>query len=90
MAVNITNNELNKFKETLLSKNVIVKFTDKCIKFISEKGLSKEYGAREIIRVINADIKPLLVDELLFGNLSNWGECEIDVEKGKFIVSIQN
>lgn len=90
MAVNITNNELNKFKETLISKNVIVKFTDKCIKFISEKGLSKEYGAREIIRVINADIKPLLVDELLFGDLSNGGECEIDVERGKFIVNIQN
>ncbi|ASW43038.1 AAA family ATPase [Clostridium isatidis] len=90
MAINITKNELNKFKEMLISKKVFVNFTDKCIKFISEKGLSKEYGAREIIRVINADIKPLLVDELLFGDLSNGGECEIDVERGKFIVNIQN
>lgn len=88
MALNITKNELNKFKETLVAKNVTVSFTDECIKYISKKGLSKEYGAREIIRVINTDIKPLLVDELLFGALSNGGQCQIDVKNDNFTVNI--
>lgn len=88
MALKITKNELNKFKETLVAKNVTVSFTDGCIKYISKKGLSKEYGAREIIRVINTDIKPLLVDELLFGALSNGGQCQIDVKNDNFTVNI--
>jgi len=88
MALKITKNELNKFKETLVAKNVTVSFTDGCIKYISKKGLSKEYGAREIIRVINTDIKPLLVDELLFGALFNGGQCQIDVKNDNFTVNI--
>ena len=84
MAIDITNKELNMFKNKLKEKNIDVSFTDKVISFISEKGLSKEFGAREIIRVINSEIKPLLVDELLFGDLSNGGKCKVDIEDNKF------
>lgn len=84
MALKITNKELDKFKNKLKEKNVNLTFSSKCIKTISEKGLSKEFGAREIIRVINSEIKPLLVDELLFGKLSNGGNCSVVVENKKF------
>ena len=84
MAIEITNKELNRFKDKLKDKNIELTFTDRAINFISEKGLSKEFGAREIIRVINSEVKPLLVDELLFGDLSNGGKCNVDIENDKF------
>ncbi|MDV4149621.1 AAA family ATPase [Clostridium sp. AL.422] len=87
MSIDITNKELNKFKDKLKEKEIELSFSDKVIEFISEKGLSKEFGAREILRVINSEIKPLLVDELLFGDLSNGGECRIDLENNKFKIS---
>ena len=85
MALNITKKELNKFNEQLLKKNVKVKFDDECISFIANKGISQEYGAREIIRIINQEIKPMLVDEILFGKLTNGGEINVKVEENKFI-----
>lgn len=84
MAINITNKELNKFKEQLLNKNVYVDFTENCISYIANKGISAEYGAREIIRIINGEIKPLLIDEILFGGLSKGGKIVIKVEDDKF------
>lgn len=84
MAINITNKELNKFKNQLLNKNVYIHFTEDCISHIANRGISVEYGAREVIRIINGEIKPLLIDEILFGKLTNGGNLKIDVEEGKF------
>ena len=85
MALDIARKELNKFNEQLLKKNVKVNFNDKCISYIANKGMSQEYGAREIIRIINQEIKPMLVDEILFGTLSNGGEITLDINDNKFI-----
>ena len=85
MALDIARKELNKFNEQLLKKNVKVNFDDKCIDFVANKGISQEYGAREIIRIINQEIKPMLVDEILFGSLSDGGEITLDVKDNKFI-----
>ena len=85
MALDIARKELNKFNEHLLKKNVKVNFDDKCISFVANKGVSQEYGAREIIRIINQEIKPMLVDEILFGSLNKGGEITLDVKDNKFI-----
>ena len=85
MALDIARRELNKFNEQLSKKNVKINFNDKCISFIASKGTSQEYGAREIIRIINQEIKPMLVDEILFGALSNGGEITLDIKDNKFI-----
>jgi len=85
MALDIARKELNRFNEQLLKKNVKVNFDDKCIDFVANKGISQEYGAREIIRIINQEIKPMLVDEILFGSLSDGGEITLDVKDNKFI-----
>lgn len=87
MALNIARRELNKFNEQLLKKNVKITFDEECVKFIAKSGTSQEYGAREIIRIINQEIKPMLVDEILFGKLSNGGEIAVTNVDGKFIYS---
>jgi ATP-dependent Clp protease ATP-binding subunit ClpA len=86
MALNIARKELENFKETLSKKNVHMTFSEDAALYVAKKGISKEFGAREIIRVINSELKPLLVDEILFGSLNNGGQCSIDVLKDKFII----
>lgn len=89
MANKIVKKELGIFKEKLLSKNVFIEFEKECIEYISKTGLSKEFGAREIIRIINSKIKPLLVDAILFGELKNGGTCTINSHKDEFKLNIE-
>ena len=90
IAKNIVVRELEKFKEQLVSKNITIDFSEDTIIKIAEKGTSKEFGAREIKRIINSDVKPLLVDEILFGILSNGGSCTVKVEEDKFKIYIED
>lgn len=89
MAMEVSRKQLNDFKEKLNSKDIKVNFTDKCVKFVAKIGTSQEFGAREISRVIGSKIKPLLVDEILFGKLSNGGECTIDLKEDEFVLIIK-
>ena len=43
------------------------------------KGMSSNYGAREILRVVQEKIKTYFVDEVLFGQLSTGGTAVIDL-----------
>ena len=79
MALNIARRELNKFNEQLLKKNVKITFDEECVKFIAKNGTSQEYGAREIIRIINQEIKPMLVDEILFGKLRDVYKRQVEI-----------
>ena len=88
MAISITKKELNKLQDKLKHKNINIDFNEDVIKFISDKGLSNEFGAREIIRVIDTSIKPLFIDELLFGSLSKGGNCTIKLEDDKIKLEI--
>lgn len=88
MAKNITLKEIKIFKKLLEPKNISLDFTESCLNHISKKGVSKEYGAREIHRIINSEVKSILVDEILFGKLKDGGNCIIDVEDGKYITKM--
>lgn len=87
MAMLIAKKALREFEEKLLEKNIKLKVTDACYKWIAEKGYSSIYGAREIFRVVQHKIKPYFVDEVLFGNLSNGGTAVIDVKDEEIIIS---
>lgn len=86
MAMEVSRKQLNDFKQKLNARNVNIDFTDKCIEVVAKTGTSQEFGAREISRVIGSKIKPLLVDEILFGQLSNGGKCVVDIEDDKFVL----
>lgn len=88
MALSIAKKELNNFKEMLSKKKVEMEFSEACSRYVAEKGISKEFGAREILRVINSELKPLLIDEILFGKLSGGGKCSVDVINHKFKLNI--
>lgn len=86
MAMLIAKKAIKEFEEKLLEKNIKLKVTDNCYKWIAEKGYSSIYGAREIFRVVQHKIKPYFVDEVLFGNLSNGGTAVIDIKDKEIII----
>ena len=89
MAKAIVQKQLGQFKEQLATKQIEISFAPRAIKFIAEKGVSAEYGAREIIRIIDGQIKPLLVEEILFGKLAKGGKCKIDLAEEEFKIKIE-
>lgn len=86
MALDITKKEISKFKEKLKEKNIEITISNKVLSYISNKGLSREFGGREIKRVINSELKTLLIDEILFGKLSNGGKCFIGLKDNKLVI----
>ena len=89
MAMSIAKKQLNDFRVKLFTKNIEIQFTEECAKHLVKIGTSEEFGAREIARLIASKIKPLLVDEILFGKLSNGGSCQIDVKNEEFELTIK-
>ena len=88
MAEQIVEKKLGELQKLLLQKNVKLSADMDSKELVKKKGISTEFGAREIERVIQGEIKPLLVDEILFGQLKNGGECSLTAADGKFKVGI--
>lgn len=86
MAAAIVDKKLRELGRMLDGKKVRFTVTDAAKTLLKEKGISQEYGAREIERVIGSEIKPLLVDEILFGSLRRGGDCRLDCEDGTFTI----
>ena len=88
MAEQITEKKLGELRKMLLRKNVELSVDRTAGWLVQKKGISAEFGAREIERVIQSEIKPLLVDEILFGTLKNGGKCELTVQGEAFALRI--
>lgn len=86
MAARITEKKLNELKMRLKDRQVQLEVTKTAVAYIAKTGITQEYGAREIDRVIAAEVKPLLVSELLFGRLKKGGTCKIDFCEGKLLL----
>ena len=84
MAEQIVEKKLRELQEMLSRKKVELSADESARKLIREKGISAEYGAREIERVIRGSVKPLLVDEILFGRLKEGGQCRLTAADGEF------
>ena len=75
---------IKELENKLKNKKIRMKVSKDALKNLTDKGVTKEYGAREIERIINNDIKPLLVNEILFGKLKKGGPVTIKLDEGKF------
>ena len=80
MATNIINKKLGELINMLQKKNVTLTVDDAAKAYIKSKGVSQEFGAREIDRIIRNEVKPLFVDELLFGKLKSGGSITLTVK----------
>lgn len=84
----VVKKELSLLGKMLESKNVTLNYSDEAINYILKKGMSKEYGARQIQRIVSKEIKQLFVDELLFGGLTSGGTCTLNVKEDKPVIEI--
>jgi len=87
MALAIAKKAMKQFEEKLLTKNIKLKVADNLYDWLSKKGFSEAYGAREINRVVQQEIKTYFVDEVLFGELSKGGSATVDIVDGKLKIS---
>ena len=84
MAERVVNKKLNELKEQLSVKSISFSADKKAKELIKSRGISQEFGAREVDRVIRNDIKPLFVDEILFGKLKKGGKIKLSANKNAF------
>ena len=82
MARQVLQKKLNQLSQRLLKKKVTLTLSDEAMNYMLEKGYTKEYGAREMDRVISRELNPLLIKEILFGSLKNGGEARVVCETG--------
>ncbi len=86
MAGQITGKKLGELQKMLLQKKVELSVDTAAKKLLKKKGITTEFGAREIDRVIQGEIKPLLVDEILFGRLKKGGVCRLTTASEGFLL----
>ena len=86
MAERITGKKLRELSDKLLARKVKLTVTEAAADHVKNAGITREYGAREIDRVISAEVKPLLAELLLFGKLRRGGKCVLDEKDGKLVV----
>lgn len=72
MAERILNNKIELLQKRLKSKNIDLVINSDAFTRLLKEGYSREYGAREIERVLNARLTPLLMREILFGAKENF------------------
>ena len=77
MASLILDKKLRGLEDKLRSKNVTLSLSEEAREHLLAAGFSKEYGAREMDRVIGSELKPILMREILFGKLKEGGEAVI-------------
>lgn len=87
MAGLILDKKLRELQEKLTLKNVVMRLSVEARKHLLNEGFTREYGAREMDRVIASQLKPLLMRAILFGKLKKGGEAYVDLQNGKLIIN---
>jgi ATP-dependent Clp protease ATP-binding subunit ClpA len=71
--LSIVRKEISLLAGRLAARKVTLTVTDDCIGHIADIGYSREFGARNIARVVDEKVAAPLVDEVLFGKLAGGG-----------------
>lgn len=72
MARMILEDKIRKLQERLDAKDITLDITEEAFEKLLKEGFTPEYGARELERVLNARVTPLLMREILFGRKENF------------------
>lgn len=86
MAKLILGKKLRELNAKLAAKSVSITLTNEAHQHLLKSGYSKEYGAREMDRVIQQQLKTMLMREILFGKLKKGGEATVDLQNGTLTI----
>jgi len=88
--LNVVDKFLIELESQLEAKKVSMTVTDKARHLLADKGYDPKMGARPMARVIQDEIKQVLADHLLFGDLTDGGHVKIDVEDDKLVCHVKS
>ncbi len=88
VVMSIVKKTVGEFSAQLVEKNVELRVTDECYRWLAKKGYSPDFGAREISRLVQDKIKHFFIDEVLFGKLQTGGIAEAGIENEDVAIRI--
>jgi len=80
--VRIVRIEMGYLVRKLEAKSIELAVDDEIVEYIAKKSYSEEFGARDIGRTIDIEIKERLTDAILFGPLKGGGVVKVSLEDG--------
>ena len=86
MAELILDKKLAQLADKLSAKGVSIELTHEAREQLLKWGFTKEYGAREMDRVIGNRLKPVLMKALLFGKLKKGGKAVVRLEGKELVI----
>ena len=86
MASLILDKKLGELQEKLTARKVSLTISKEAHQWLLKKGFTREYGAREMDRVIAHEVKPLLMRQILFGRLKRGGKARLVVAENKLVI----
>ena len=86
MAELILDKKLAQLADKLSAKGVSIELTPQAREQLLKWGFTKEYGAREMDRVIGNRLKPVLMKALLFGKLKKGGKAVVKLEGKELVI----
>lgn len=88
MASLILSKKIEELAKMLSDRSVEIEVLPEAFKQMLDEGFSKEYGAREIDRLITHSLKPLLVNEILFGKLRKGGKAQVCIDNKALKINV--
>ena len=79
----IVDKHFAEFELQLRDKKVALTLTSAARVWLAEKGFSPLFGARELSRLIEKEVKDVLAEEILYGKLESGGNVLVDLEEDK-------
>jgi ATP-dependent Clp protease ATP-binding subunit ClpA len=86
--VSIVKKQIREFHLQLEEKNILLAVQEEVYAWIAEHGYSREFGAREIGRLIQDKIKNFFVNEVLFGRLVKGGRVSVAVADDAVVLAV--
>lgn len=88
MARSILDDKIERLRNRLEAKKVQLEIEPEAYQKLLMEGFSPEYGAREIERVLNARLTPLLMREILFGDHKDGFKAVVKVSEEGFELKV--
>ena len=86
MAGLVLDKKVGILKKKMKAKGITLTLSNEAHAFLLKKGFSKEYGAREMDRVIRAHLTTLLNKEVLFGSLKGAKKAKVILKDEKLTI----
>jgi ATP-dependent Clp protease ATP-binding subunit ClpB len=77
---------LSDLESVLEEKGISFSFTDSLVEYLSDKGFSEKYGARNLRRIIQTDVEDLIANEIVANYKTPFKKVSVDAKDGKVVV----